>query len=107
MPNWGGVLSKHDAAAQYQERHSRTHKDSHVVLCDMDRSLWSFTEGAQKLVQGWEGTWECCRVEKAHAGVVCDCEGAAHAVGAGLLAAATPEAPFLRKLLAALPGMFR
>jgi hypothetical protein len=30
---------------QYEEGHGSTHKDSHVVQCDMTRSLWTFTEG--------------------------------------------------------------
>ena len=35
-----------DAEKQYEAAHSLAHKDSHVVVCDMARSLWSFTEGA-------------------------------------------------------------
>eukprot|EP00887_Chlorella_sp_A99_P002678 scaffold6.g2678.t1 len=34
----------HDAAA-YEQAHREPHADSHVVKCDMERSLWSFTEG--------------------------------------------------------------
>ncbi len=33
-------------AATFAARAAAGHKDSHVVACDMERSLWSFTEGA-------------------------------------------------------------
>ena len=33
----------HDAA-DYRMRHASAHADSHVVACDMERSLWTFTE---------------------------------------------------------------
>jgi hypothetical protein len=43
-----GVDTALQDAAEYEERHGSSHKDSHVVSCDMARSLWSFTEGAAR-----------------------------------------------------------
>lgn len=37
-------------AATFAARAAAGHKDSHVVACDMERSLWSFTEGARLLL---------------------------------------------------------
>lgn len=36
--------------ATFAARAAAGHKDSHVVACDMERSLWSFTEGARLLL---------------------------------------------------------
>ena len=40
-----GVEPQPHDQQSYEARHSRAHADSHVVQCDMERSLWSFTEG--------------------------------------------------------------
>lgn len=32
---------------EYIEHSQRTHRDSSVVDCDVDRSLWSYTEGTR------------------------------------------------------------
>lgn len=40
-----GVHDKHHDHIEYQSQSSIPHKDSHVVECDMARSLWNWTQG--------------------------------------------------------------
>ena len=47
-----GEAAAPDEAARFAALAGSTHKDSHVVECDMARSLWSYTEGAARVGRG-------------------------------------------------------